>query len=165
MKNVKVFRSSFFLFFSIFLIASLPACWFGTKNEEPKKMAGLHLISVLSKQHHDDCHIKGSVWVPIDKVEQYAQKNLSPDAEIIFYCNNYMCASSGFARKRLIDLGFKNVLVYEGGVAQWLQKGYPTIGQGQSGYLKRVMKEPKDLEFYVLTAEQLKQKLEENKKI
>jgi len=166
MTKTKELRFRFFIIFSLLMLTSLPACWFGTKKDDsPEKNSGLVLISVLNKKHHDDAHIKGSIWVPIDNVEQYAQENLSPDAEVIFYCNNYMCSSSGFARKRLIDLGFKNVFVYEGGVAQWLQKGYPTVGPAQSGYLKRVMEEPEELESFVLTAEQLKEKLEDHKKI
>lgn len=163
MVHIKKTRLTFGMLF-LFLIASLPACWPGAK-EGKEKASSLQLVSVLNKKHHDDCHIKGSIWVPIDNVQQYAKEHFAPDAEIIFYCNNYMCSSSGFARKRLIDLGFKNVFVYEGGVAEWLQKGYPTVGPAQSAYLKRVMKAPEEVEPFVLTAEQLKEKLEANAKI
>ena len=160
MVHIEELRSKFFILFSLFLIVSLPACWFGSSKNMSEKKSGPILISVLDKKSHDDCHIKGSIWVPIENVQRYAQKNLDKNEEIIFYCNNYMCSSSGFARKRLISLGFENVFVYEGGVAEWLQKGYPTVGPANSGYLKREMKAPKKIEPYVLTAQQLKEKLE-----
>jgi len=150
----------FSLIFSLFVIAVLPACWeTDQKNAEPKEK-DFALISVLNKKHHDDCHIPGSVWVPFADIAQYAQNNIDKNAEIILYCNNYMCSTSGFARKKLADLGFTNVFAYEGGVAEWLQLGYPVVGKAESAYLKNKLKTPAQTEEFVLTAQQLKEKLE-----
>lgn len=146
---------------SILFLIFLPACWpAAEEQEEAPKQKGLIVINVLSKKMYKDCHIAGSISVPFETVEKYAQENIDHDAEIVLYCSNYMCSASGFARKKLMDLGFKNVWVYEGGTAEWIQFGYPVEGPCKLSYLKKKMDAPDEQEPYVISAQELKKKME-----
>jgi 3-mercaptopyruvate sulfurtransferase SseA len=53
-----------------------------------------------------------------------------------------MCTASGAAAKKFLNLGFKSVAAYEGGIAEWHQKGLPVDGPAQESYLKIVMNKP-----------------------
>lgn len=135
------------------LVCLLPACWFGGWFQ--KKKTGLLVVNVLSEQLYDDCHIKGSVNVPFQELDSLI-KNLDRDAHVVFYCSNYMCTSSGYAGKRLKDLGFEHVWVYEGGTAEWYQMGLPVEGPCTQSYLRKPM-DPiaQDVDVPVLTAQEL----------
>jgi len=147
------------------LIVVLSSCWSGKKAADKKVglLKGLVLVNVLDKDFFDDCHIKGSINIPFMEVKD-ADKKIDKDAEIVAYCSNYMCTASSSARTQLMDMGYKKVYVYEGGTAEWLQKGYPVTGPSKKGYLKMEMPKPAGEEKkYMLSAEELKKKMEENK--
>ena len=52
------------------LLALLPSCW---QQSAPQKQ-GLVVINVLDKELYDDCHIKGSMNIPFEKVDQLAEQ-------------------------------------------------------------------------------------------
>ncbi|MBN1549664.1 rhodanese-like domain-containing protein [Candidatus Babeliales bacterium] len=101
------------------------------------------VINVLDKKLFLDCHIKGSVSVPFDLVDDFATK-VDKNVPVVFYCSNYSCTASGIARDRLKALGFTDVKAYEGGIAEWYQLGFPTEGPAQSGYLTGENERPLD---------------------
>jgi len=106
------------------------------------KQSGLVVINVLDKDVYDDCHIKGSVNVPFTTLKDYAQ-GLDPEtAEVVVYCSNYMCSTSGHACKELMSMGFKHVWAYEGGTAEWHQMGLPVEGPCKNSYLKQKLMPP-----------------------
>jgi rhodanese-related sulfurtransferase len=150
-------RYAFFSF--VAFLAVLPGCWSGSSTQEKTKIKGLVVINVLDKAEYDDCHIRGSMNVPFVQIKEYAQDSLEKDADIVLYCSNYMCSSSGFARKQLIELGFQHVTVYEGGTAEWFQKGYPVDGPALQPYLQKVMQAP-PAQPYVIDAVELKKKID-----
>ncbi|MFC1842485.1 rhodanese-like domain-containing protein [Candidatus Dependentiae bacterium] len=161
-----VFKRSFVFVCIGALLVVLSSCWKDKEVKTVGKMKGLVVVNVLNKSVFDDCHIKGSIHIPFTKVKEDAPKMIDKDAEVVLYCSNYMCSASGAARKQLIGLGYKNVFVYEGGTAQWLQKGYPVNGSCKKTYLKvKIPKPPHAQQDYMLTADQLKKKLEQSKKI
>lgn len=126
------------------------------------KRGGLVVINVLDKEPYDDCHIKGSVNVPFTQLSAYAQ-NLDPEtAEIVVYCSNYMCSTSGHACKQLMKMGFKHVWAYEGGTAEWYQMGLPVEGPCKNSYLTQKMTPPPhdgESTVAVITAQELAKKL------
>lgn len=126
--------------FAVGMSLLLPSCW-GAKDEEKK--TGLLVVSVLDKETYDDCHIKGSINVQLDQLEQFA-KTVDSEAEIVLYCTNYLCTASGYAAKKLSNLGFKHVSVYEGGTAEWYQNDLPTEGACKRPYLKQVITKSDD---------------------
>ena len=122
-------------------------------------MDEIRVINVLSKDVYDDCHITGSVNVPLDDLVEYG-KDIPKDAELVVYCANYMCPMSKRAWRLLKDQGFSNVRAYEGGASEWYSLGYPTIGPATQQYLKEKYDKPlENGDVEVITADQLKEKL------
>ncbi len=145
-------------------LATLSACnWFGGSTEHGHG-SSVVLINVLDKEFFDDCHIAGSVNVPLEQLEEYAKKNVDKDAHVIIYCANYKCLASAEGAKMLREIGFNNVWAFEGGTAEWKKMGYPVTGPCQQAYLAD-FERPQDLpaaeNVPVISAEELKQKIDD----
>ena len=139
----------------------LPGCWSGWQESEQTGSNSLVVINVLDQDFYDDCHIKGSVNVTLDAIEQFAT-TLDRNTEIVVYCSNYQCSTSEYVAKKLKSLGCNRVYVYEGGIAEWYQKGLPVVGPSKTAYLVRQVSEPvsQQGEIPVIKAEALAQKME-----
>ncbi len=101
-----------------------------TAEELKKKMAQdsqLIVVNVLSKDAYDNCHIKGSVNISPDDLAKQAQQ-WGKDLPIVLYCASTVCRSSSRAYALLEGKGFTNLAVYEGGIQEWQQKGFPCGG-------------------------------------
>lgn len=133
-------------FYSLILVlAVLPGCFWDTNKETSQPAAlqeGLIVVDVNSKEMYDDCHIKGAHHVAMTELEAFAATLDKEKSDVVFYCSNYMCAASGAATQKLMKLGFKAVAAYEGGIAEWYQKGLPTEGPAQGSYLAVIMAKP-----------------------
>lgn len=160
-------RSSLMLA-GICFLALFTSCKMGEKKTETQEK--LVLVNVLDKPLYDDCHIKvtgnnvESVNVSMDDIEEYAKKHWDKEkTHIVVYCANYMCTASAESAKMLMNSGFKNVWAYEGGTAEWMNKGFSVSGPCKKGYLEQFAK-PEDHEnpagVSVITAEDLKAKIE-----
>jgi len=124
------------------------------------------VVNVLDKEFHDDCHIEGSINVPFMELEKYADEHWDKDTtQIVLYCGNYKCTASGYGANMLREQGFKFVWAYEGGTAEWIQKGFSVVGPCKEAYLSdyempedvhRNMTEEVDI---VITAENLHEKM------
>ena len=93
------------------------------------------VINVLDQKAYDDCHIPGSVRVDFNKVEEYV-RGYARDHTIVVYCSNYACMTSHFVAKKLRASGYTQALVYDGGMADWYQAGYPVEGPAEQPYLR-----------------------------
>jgi len=114
----------------------LPSCF--AEKEQTKKEFSLLVINILDENLYQDCHIAGSIHVPFDQLELY-MKDKDHGAEIVLYCSNYACGASAYAVKMLQKLGFEHVYAYEGGMAEWYQKGLPVEGPCEQSYLSYVI--------------------------
>lgn len=92
------------------------------------------VINVLDPELYADCHIKGSINVPFETVEQFAQQ-LDKDTPVVAYCSNYKCTASSLTARLFKQLGFKHVWAYEAGMAGWYQQGLPVEGPCKQAYL------------------------------
>lgn len=110
-------------------------------REEDSMNDTLIVINVLSKDTYDDCHIDGSVNVPSDHLESYV-KSFDKNRPIVVYCASYVCPASRNAWEFLKTLGFANVSAYEGGMAEWFQKGFPAQGACKADYISKVHVQP-----------------------
>lgn len=94
----------------------------------------LLVINVLSEKWYHDCHISGSINVPLDKLihlmEQYDRNQ-----EIVVYCALDACDASEKAYVLLRCMGFEHVVDYRGGIKEWFQLGYTVEGSCFSSYL------------------------------
>ena len=141
-------------FISLFLVGCSPFD-FGTKNPE------LIIINVLSKADFDDCRIKGSIHIDFEdfenKISSFDKKN-----EYVIYCADFACMSSGFCGELLKKAGFEHVWIYEAGMVDWYQKGYPIEGAAKMDYLqgKNMRLDDEEGDIPEITAEQLKDKIQ-----
>lgn len=149
------------LYESVCLIASLfllTGCW---QSASENKKADLVIINVLDKPEFDDCHIKGSINISFDEFED-KMKTLPKHNHYVLYCADYMCMSSGYCAKLLKNAKFEHVWAYEGGMAEWYQKGYPVEGACKFEYLTGEninLAEDEEAEVPTITAEQLRDKM------
>jgi rhodanese-related sulfurtransferase len=92
------------------------------------------VINVLSEKWYHDCHIAGSINVPLDKLI-YQMEGYDRTQEVIVYCALNECDASEKAYVLLKCMGFENVVDYRGGIKEWFQLGYPIEGACVSSYL------------------------------
>jgi len=86
------------------------------KEKLDKKLNDFFLIDVRDLEEYNEAHIPGSLHVPWDVITERIQ-GIKPDREIIVYCNTGI--RGGKAAKSLDDAGFKNVLLFKGGMEEW----------------------------------------------
>jgi len=168
----------FSLMAAICLVVLLPGCWdtcksgtcgsAATTTEAQSLKTGLFVVNVLDKEFYDDCHIKGSINVPFEQIEQFAQELDKQNAEVVVYCSDYRCSTSKAAYKKLKELGIEKVFAYEAGMTDWFQMSqqdaaYAVEGVCQQNYLNNKV-EPVaaegDSEVATITTQQLKEKME-----
>ena len=120
----------------------------------------LLVINVLPRESFNDCHINGSVHVPLTRLAEYA-KSLDRNREIVVYCTSYVCSASREAWQLLKDMGFLAVFAYEGGMAEWFQKGLPSMGACKAEYLTKKHHEPTQVgHIQTISAQELEQKMQ-----
>ncbi len=94
----------------------------------------LVVINVLSEKWYHDCHIEGSINVPLDKLI-YQMQDWDRDTDIVVYCALDACDAGEKAYVLLRCMGFEHVVDYHGGIKEWFGLGYPTVGPCVSEYL------------------------------
>jgi rhodanese-related sulfurtransferase len=126
--------------------------------------SSLEVINVLPEEYYTDCHITGSVNVPLDRLELFAL-SLPKDVEIVVYCAHYNCSLSRKAWHLLNTMGLKNIMAYEGGMREWYQKKYPKQGLCTNPSWHEPSTKPAidDPVVKKISAEQLLQKLRDYK--
>lgn len=92
------------------------------------------LVNVLDPQYYEDCHIRGSINILLDNVEEWAA-NLDKDSRIVVYCASYLCPMALTAYMKLNAMGFSNLSVYEGGMNEWYHMNLPVEGPCRQPYL------------------------------
>ena len=87
----------------------------------------LRIVDVLPESSYVEWHIPGAVNIPLELVASRARE-LLPDrgAEIVVYCGNSQCERGLHATQQLHELGYANVRMYRGGIADWMDSGEPT---------------------------------------
>lgn len=83
------------------------------------------LVEVLGPKAYKEAHIKGAINIPLENIGHKAKERFDPEQEIIVYCADKECQASPKAAKKLEAMGFKNVLNYKEGKADWQEAGYP----------------------------------------
>jgi rhodanese-related sulfurtransferase len=121
--------------------------------------AGVTAINVLAVEYAGDCRIKGTVAVPLADLAAFVAE-MPRDVELVVYCAQYSCPLSRQAWKLLHGLGFTRVFAYEGGMQEWVQKGFPAEGACALSYLRApVRKIAADSTIQTIDAEELRKRL------
>ncbi len=89
------------------------------------KKENFTLVDVLLPSSYKKWHIPSAINIQIDEIDEKAPKLLNKNDEIVVYCASFDCQSSTRAAKRLAELGYKNILNYEGGKREWDEKNFP----------------------------------------
>lgn len=88
---------------------------------------GKAVIVDARKVDKDGDIIKGAIVIPAEADDKKIAEVLKDkDAEIIVYCGNAKCPASSTLGFRLVELGYKNVGHYAGGIAEWTESELPT---------------------------------------
>jgi rhodanese-related sulfurtransferase len=96
-----------------------------TVEELKKLMAEQQVVAVdvRSADAYNNGHIKGSINLPLDKIQAGDYKDLPRDKRIITYCSCGAENSSAAAPSLLEKAGFKNGATLLGGTNAWQQSG------------------------------------------
>ena len=93
------------------------------------------LVEALGAAFYADAHLPGAVNIPPGQVDDLAP-GLLPDlrTEIVVYCSGSPTSAVAVAR-RLEELGYASVTVYEGGKEDWVERGLPVerVDGGEPG--------------------------------
>jgi len=80
-------------------------------------------------------HIAGAIPLPLEEARKHPVSLLNdiipPDSMIITYCNGFSCRDSMDLGEVLIKAGYRSVYVFEGGLPEWRDAGYPIAGVGR----------------------------------
>jgi len=91
--------------------------------------AELALVDALSPISYAGVHLPGAINIPPDRVDRLAELRIpDPDTEVVVYCAGWDCDSSVEVARRLVELGYRNVLHYAGGKDDWRDGGLPFEG-------------------------------------
>ena len=88
------------------------------------------LCMALSEWLFEACRIPGSILIPTTAA---ALQQLRPDEEIVLYCSDVACYSSGAAAAALERAGYQRLWHYKGGLRDWGAAGYPLEGTNVPG--------------------------------
>ncbi len=89
------------------------------------------LIDVLPEEEFNKAHIPGSLSIPFtDSDSGFSEEVLKhvddKDEKLVVYCAKRECSLSRKAAQALDEAGFRGVLAYEDGMADWTTAGMPT---------------------------------------
>jgi rhodanese-related sulfurtransferase len=83
------------------------------------------LVEALGGGFYADAHLPGAINIPPGHVDVLAPVLLQDrDAEIVVYCTRTGSSSEAVAR-RLEQIGYRAVAVYQGGKEDWAEHGLP----------------------------------------
>ncbi|MCA9879203.1 MAG: rhodanese-like domain-containing protein [Thermomicrobiales bacterium] len=85
------------------------------------------LVEALPEPYYRRAHLPGAINIPADRVTELAPRLLPDlDAEIVVYCADLACPSSGLVARTLQDLGYRSVREYAEGKQDWIAAALPT---------------------------------------
>jgi rhodanese-related sulfurtransferase len=93
------------------------------------------LVNVLPEKNYREEHIPGSFNIPYnDEHFEEKAKMLIPDTKqmVVVYCASTECDASPKAGKHLEEMGYSNIVDFEGGVKAWQEAGNTLVSNGQS---------------------------------
>jgi rhodanese-related sulfurtransferase len=91
------------------------------------------IVDARNRQEFAEGHIRGAVSLPVGEAAGMlaAFKGKVPvTALVVVYCNGYSCHDSKDLADRLVQAGWRQVFVFEGGLPEWRDAGYP-VAKGE----------------------------------
>lgn len=121
------------IFFAIFMMAapsvasanvavSTISCQ-GLRLMSLKRTPGLIVVDVRGPGSYAAGHIQGALSIPAGAI---LAAGLSKEVPIVLYCSEASCPLSHETAQKMIGAGYTRIQVLDGGLAAWVQEGYPT---------------------------------------
>lgn len=91
-------------------------------------------VDVRSLAQYQTGHLPGAISLPFTELQSGrmdAARASTRDRVIIVYCSDEHCALSRLGARELRRAGWRNLRVFEGGVAAWKHAGYSLEGVGR----------------------------------
>jgi len=99
------------------------------------------LIDARPYKKYLQATIPGAISIPDSSMEKLLGKfPVDKNIKIITFCGGYNCGKSHKVARKLVSLGYKNVLVYAGGVPQWKKEGLDTTRSATKKSVKPTIK-------------------------
>ncbi|MDT8418919.1 MAG: rhodanese-like domain-containing protein [Desulfuromonadales bacterium] len=92
------------------------------------------LVDARHAEDYREAHLQGAVSLPLGEVDQRLdafRSEVNAERVIITYCNGFGCPDSFDLGVILLQKGFQQVRVFEGGFPEWRDAGLPLAGAGQ----------------------------------
>jgi rhodanese-related sulfurtransferase len=87
------------------------------------------LVDALSPMSFAAAHLPGAINLTPGWVDDRARRRIPDrDTEVVVYCQGEDCDSSVKVAHRLLELGYRNIRHYAGGVDDWSEAGLPLEG-------------------------------------
>ena len=97
--------------------------------EDVKEMTGrVILVDARSQEIYNDGHLPGAVSLPLGELDQLLPTFMDkyPTASsLILYCSGYGCTDSFDMALVLLEKGYRDVMLFEGGYPRWRDAGLP----------------------------------------
>ncbi len=71
-----------------------------------------------SEESYKEGHVPHAKWLAFDQVTE-ARLPKDKNAYLVFYCYNPLCGASHQAAETAVQLGYRNVHIYRGGIQGW----------------------------------------------
>lgn len=81
------------------------------------------LVNALAREAFEEQRIPGSISVPASEAMRLVPDLLAKDQPIVVYCSSRNCTASPTLAQKLVDLGYTEVIDFEGGVDEWERAG------------------------------------------
>ena len=84
------------------------------------------LVDVLGEESYKNRHLPKAINIPKSENFEEAAKAKLPDKDkpVIVYCASHTCLASPGAAKKFVEMGYKDVTDFDGGIKEWEEAGY-----------------------------------------
>jgi rhodanese-related sulfurtransferase len=89
------------------------------------------LVNALAREGFEERRIAGSISIPAAEALRIAPAVLATDQPVVVYCSSHSCTASPTLAQKLVDLGFTEVIDFEGGLDAWERAGFAIEGSRQ----------------------------------
>ena len=87
------------------------------------------LVDALSPMAYAMSHLPGAINITPEWIDDRARRRIPDlDTEVVVYCADPDCDSSGRVANRRVELGYRNVRHYAEGKRDWVAAGLPLEG-------------------------------------
>jgi rhodanese-related sulfurtransferase len=89
------------------------------------------LIDVLSAEHCATVHLPRAENIPRDQLAVRAPEEIGRGEPVVVYSGDRDCPESPRAAAILEELRYREVFLFEGGIAEWRRRGLPVVRPAQ----------------------------------